>query len=298
MAREVFATLRFKHSRGSTRENPSGQRRWEERILVRHDAHEEKVARVPQIREILAHYQALLRKLTGKSTGELVMDLKELLAHKQGGIYNFALVPKVAEAMTAFSIETEWKFWQTLKERLLNVDPERPWRLAAIDAREANSIPLKEADHAIINHAHTGTKNRWRYGWTFRVESDAEPKRYRPDGVEVMLRVECGDWGWGFYGFIAVERTSDGVGRLSRGDDEGGLFDKWGARLSGLEDGWRTNAESWMAWTYPSTDLSLQKTSWLSPDAIRRFVEDQAAGPLVEDVQGTIDALEGWEGVE
>ena len=256
-----------------------------------------EVARVPQIREILAHYQALLRKLTGKSTGELVMDLQELLAHKQGDVYNFALVPKIAEAMTAFSIETEWKFWQTLKERLLKAD-ERPWRLAAIDARQAASIRLKEADHAIISHAHTGTKNRWRYGWTFRVESDAEPERYRPNGVEVMLRVECDDWGWGFFGFIAVERTSDGVRRLSRGEDESGLFDEWGARLSGLEDGWRTNEESWMAWTYPSTNLTLQKTMWLSPDAIRRFVEDEAAGLLVEDVQTTIDALEGWKGVE
>ena len=256
-----------------------------------------EVARVPQIREILAHYQALLRKLTGKSTGELVMDLQELLARKQGDTYNFALVPKIAEAMTAFSIETEWKFWQTLKERLLKAD-ERPWRLAAIDAREAGSIPLKEADHGIISHAHTGTRNRWNYGWTFRVESEAEVERYRRDGVEVMLRVECDDWGWGFYGFIAVGRTSDGMRRLSRGEDEGGLFDEWGARLSGLEDGWRTNAESWMAWTYPSTNLSLQKTIWLSPDAIRRFVEEKAVGPLVEDVRGTIDALEGWEGGE
>ena len=80
-----------------------------------------EVARVPQIREILAHYQALLRKLTGKPTGELVMDLKELLAHKQGDrdnySYNFELAPKIAEAMTTFSIETEWKYWNALKER-------------------------------------------------------------------------------------------------------------------------------------------------------------------------------------
>ena len=71
-----------------------------------------EVARVPQIREILAQYQALLRKLTGKSTGELVMDLKELLVHEQGDTYNFELAPNVAKAMTAFSIETESKFWR------------------------------------------------------------------------------------------------------------------------------------------------------------------------------------------
>jgi len=254
-----------------------------------------EVARVPQIREILAHYQALLRKLTGKSTGELVMDLQELLAHKQGDIYNFALVPKIVEAMTAFSIETEWKFWQTLKERLLKAD-ERPWRLAAIDARQAASIPLKEADHGIISHAHTGTKDRWGYGWTFRVESDAEPERYLSDGIEVMLRVECDDWGWGSYGFIAVERAPDGERRLSRGEERRRLFDEWGERLSGLEGGWETNKATWLVWGYPSTDLILEKTSWLKPDAMRRLVEGKAVGPFVEDVQNTIDALEGWEG--
>ena len=255
-----------------------------------------EVARVPQIREILAHYQALLRKLTGKSTGELVMDLKELLAHKQGEIYNFELAPKIAEAMTAFSVETEWKFWQALRERLLKAD-NRPWRLAAIEATEAASIPLKEADDRIIRHAHgAGNKNKWGYGWTFRVESDANRERYRHDGVEVLLRVECDDWGWGFYGFIAVERMSDGMRRLSHGEDERGLFDEWGERLTKLEDGWRTNKQTWLAWGYPSTDLSLQKTNWLAPDAMCRFVEGEAVGPLVEDVQGTMDALEGWEG--
>ena len=242
-----------------------------------------EVARVPQIREILAHYQALLRKLTGKSTGELVMDLRELLAHKQGEIYNFELAPKIAEAMTAFSVETEWRFWQALKGSLEKVG-QRPWRLTALAAPEAASIPIKEVDEQIIRHAHgAGNKNKWGYGWTFRVESDADTERYRDDGVEVLLRVECDDWGWGSYGFIAVERTSDGVRRLSRGENERGLFDEWGERLSKLEDGRRTNKESWLAWGYPSTDLSLQKTNWLAPEALRRFVEDEAVSPLVED---------------
>ena len=255
-----------------------------------------EVARIPQIREILAHYQALLRKLTGKSTGELVMDLKELLAHKQDDIYNFELAPKIAEAMTAFSIETEWQFWQTLKERLLKAG-DRPWRLVALDAAEAASIPLKEADDGIIRHAHgTGNKNKWGYGWTFRVESDADRERYRRDGVEVLLRVECDDGGWGSYGFIAVEQTPDGMRRLSSTGDERGLFDEWGGRLSELEDGWQTDKESWLVWGYPSENVCLQKTNWLAPAAIRRFVRDEAVGPLVEDVQGTIDALEGWEG--
>ena len=253
-----------------------------------------EVARVPQLREILAHYQALLRKLTGKSTGELTMDLKELLAQKQGDAYNFELAPKIAEAMTAFSIETEWKFWQSLKEELLKTNG-RPWRLVGLDATEAGSIPIKEVDEGIIRHAHIGSRNTRGYGWTFRIASDANRERYRNDGVEVLLRVECDDWGWGRYGFIGVERTSDGMRRLSRGEDARDLFNEWGERLSGLEDGWRTDAENWLVWGYPDADVALQKTNWLSPDVIRRFAENKAVGPFVGDIQGTFDALEGWE---
>ena len=77
-----------------------------------------EVARVPQIREILAHYQALLRKLTGKVTGELTVELKELLGNKSGGAYNFELMPDLQQAMTELSVETEWTFWQGLREKL------------------------------------------------------------------------------------------------------------------------------------------------------------------------------------
>ena len=254
-----------------------------------------EVARVPQIREILAHYQALLRKLTGKSTGELVMDLKELLAHKQGDTFNFELAPRIAEAMTAFSVETELKFWQSLKERLLQTG-NRPWRLVPLGPAEAASIPIKEADNGTIRHAHTGSRNTRGYGWTFRIESDVEQQRYRRDDVEVLLRIECDDWGWGCYGFIAVERTPNGMRRLSRGDDTRGLFNEWGTLLSELEDNWHTDGESWLAWAYPDVDVSLQKTNWLAPDVIRRFKEDNAVDPFFEDIQATIDALEGWEG--
>ena len=149
----------------------------------------------------------------------------------------------------------------------------------------------------MIRHAHTGSRNTRGYGWTFRLESDAEQQRYRRDGVEVLLRIECDDWGWGCYGFIAVKQTPDGMRRLSRTEDTRGLFDEWGTRLSELEDNWHTDKESWLACRYPSTDLSLQKTNWpwLAPDVIRRFKEDKAVGPFFEDIQATIDALEGWE---
>jgi len=167
-----------------------------------------EVARVPQIREILVHYEELIRKLTGKSKGELIMDLKELLAKKQDdNTYNFEIAPKIAEAMTEFSIDTEWDYWKRLKERLLE-DSHRPWRLETFTVANASNAP-KEVARDKVDHAHgTANKNKWRYGWTFRIESQADPDRYRRDGIEVLLRIECDNWGWGFYGFIAVEQTS------------------------------------------------------------------------------------------
>lgn len=253
-----------------------------------------EVARVPQIREILAHYQALLRKLTGKATGELVMDLKALLLKEQDDTYNFELAPKIAEAMTALSVETEWRFWQTLKARLGEIG-DRPWRLSCLDVLKSGSSDLKEVDESVIRHAHgIGNKNKWRYGWTFRIESDANPVRYRTDTGEVFLRIECDEYGWGFYGFIAGESTPEGkVRRLSRAESER-LFEEWGKRLPALEGGWKPGGESWIAWTWPTEDLALQKgAGWLEPATVRRLVEEKAVTPLFDDIRATIDRVEG-----
>ena len=261
-----------------------------------------EVARVPQLREILAHYQALVRKLTGKATGELVMDLKGLLTQKQGETYNFDFAPKIAEAMTALSVEAEWRFWQRLRERL--VEPgDRSWGLQHVDTTKSASGDLKEVTEGVVRHAHgTGNKNKWRYGWTFRVESSASAGGYRTAGGEVLLRVECDEWGWGFYGFIAVGHGSNGS-RLSRHENEF-LFEDWGERLSSVEGGWETSSDSWIAWAWPTKNVSLQKASgWLEPGAIRSlavpnpagdggFVEGSAATALVRDIQTTIDRLE------
>ena len=272
-------------------------RSYESDVLAWLDDCIKEVARVPQIREVLAHYEELLRKLTGKSKGELVMDIKELLENKQGdNTYNFELVPSVAAAMTEVSIESELKFWQSLKERLQDVG-DRPWGLAALEADEARLIPIKEVSEEVVRHAHAGSRNTWEYGWTFRVDSGTDRERYRRDSVEVLLRVECEKPGWCGYGFIAVERTSDDMRRLLRGEDAYGLFDEWGKCLSGLEEGgWLTDFQSWLAWGYPSENIDLRKQKWLAPNVIRRFREEEAFAPLVEDIQSTIDALEGWNG--
>lgn len=253
-----------------------------------------EVARVPQIREILAHYHALLRKLTGKSTGELIVDLKNLLRSKQGDTYNFKLAEDIAKALTELSVEAEWNFWQTLKEQLRETG-NRPWWLTYADLPTAAVRPSKEVDEDIIRHAHgAGKRDKWWYGLTFRIESKANSKRYYKDDCELLLRVECDGSGWCFYGFIAVDNTQDELHRLSRAEKEH-LFENWNKHLSALENGWQTG-DSWVAWAWPTENLPLQKSNgWLTSDAIRLLLEGQAVDSLVADIHTTINKLEGRE---
>ena len=257
-----------------------------------------EVVRVPQIREILAHYQALLRKLTGKATGELTMDLKKLLGQKsvQDGRYNFEVAPAIAEAMTAFSIETEWEFWKALKKQLLKAGDDGPWKLTlAEDIKDASNGP-KEVSREVVSHAHDlGRKNRWRYGCTLRINSDDEPTRYQNGDIEALLRVECDNYGWVFYGLVAVSQTGNGKRQLGRSDDTGGLFNELTQRMQELEKGWRTDKDSWLVWAWPTNMVDLRKTMWLAPDVIRRMIDNLAGAvePLNRDIQHTIDLIEG-----
>ena len=250
-----------------------------------------QVARVPQIREILANYQALLRKLTGTATGELIMDLKTLLGNKQGEGYNFELVPAIADAMTALSVETEWNFWNSLEAGLLKIE-DRAWRLTRVGGIGEGSNPPKEVSEEVVRHAHGSGRSRWFYGCTLGIKSNTDPNRYSRDGVEVLLRVECDSPGWGCYGFIAVEQTANGKCQLRRSKHKGGLFDEWAHRMSEVEDGWYSDNEWWLAWAWPAEDVDLRKTGWLAPEAIRGFLEGEGVDPLVREICGTMDRIE------
>lgn len=108
----------------------------------------------------------------------------------------------------------------------------------------------------------------------------------------MVLRVECDESGWAFYGFIAIKGTSDGLQRLSR-DENTQLFEDWSRRLSAQADRWHTDGTSWVAWAWPSENVALHKpTGWLAPDAIRRLVQQKAVGPLIADIEAVIDTLE------
>lgn len=250
-----------------------------------------EVARVPQIREILAHYQELLRKLTGMSKGELIMDLQELLEKKQGDTYNFELVSEIAKAMTAFSVKTEWAFWQTLKERL-QVTGTGSWRLKPLGENEARCF--KEVDEGIIRHAHGSGNKKWGYGWTFRIESNANSKRYSWEVGEVLLRIQC-DGNRPYYGFIAVEPTPEGLRWLPCDGGERQPYRNWGEWLSKQEEAWYTDDKWWLAWGYSRQSVNLRKSGWLASDAMRQLVEDEAVGQLVDTIHDTISLLEACE---
>ena len=253
-----------------------------------------EVARVPQIREILAHYRALLHKLTGKSTGELTMELKELLEKRQGdNTYNYKLVPKLHKAMMALSVETEWNFWQLLKEKLLECEGQT-WSLVnPVEPILDPSNPLKEVAESVVDHAHKPTgRNKWNYGWTFRVKSP-QPDLFRSGQAEILLRVEC-DEGWVYCGLIAVESAAAGRCLLRR-SSSGELFEDWAQRLSESNVDWHTTDERWLAWGQATDDCYLWKNPWLAPDDIERLRDDkgEVVDMLVQHIRTAMGAISG-----
>ena len=65
--------------------------------------------------------------------------------------------------------------------------------------------------------------------------------------------------------------------------------------MKALEEGWHTDNEHWVAWTYPSHEVDLKKTTWLGPEVIRRFVEKDCVAPLVSDIRTSVARIEGSE---
>ena len=249
-------------------------------------------ALVPQLREILAHYQGLIRKLTGKSIGGLTMELKNLLAQKHNATYNFELAPSIAEAMSELSIQTEWEFWESVRQHLTAAG-ERAWSLTLAPRVDDESGPLKEVTSDSIRHAHGTGKNKWYYGWTFHVQSETNPENFCSNGVEVVLRVECEYSGWGRYGLIAAAQQPGGTYRRIRHGDMRELFDRWRARLVNLNEGWKFDDDGWLAWRYPQMDINLQKTTppWLKPEVIRAFKEGEGVAPLIEEIGDMINTI-------
>ena len=240
-----------------------------------------EVVHLPQIREILSHYQVLLRKLTGTTTGELTMDLKSLLKEKVGGKHNFELMPGLVDAMTELSVDIEWTFWQRIKERL------------EADARLTHkpNAPFREVAPRAIRHAHgPGNKDRWWYGWTFQIECD-DPGLFPVNDVRVVLRVEYRRWrSLCVYGFVALSQTGE---RLHRSENVSEIFGDWERRMSDVEGDWNVKDEKWLAVAASTEEVVLEKTNWLRPDVLGKLMDDRAVDGFVDDVRTTLDRIAG-----
>ena len=267
---------------------------YESDVLAWLDACVKEVALVPQVREILAHYEGLIRKLTGKSIGGLTMELKNLLAQKHGEKYNFELAPSIAEAMKELSIEIEWAFWESVHQKLTQ-DCKHPWSLTQAPHVDDEWGGLKEVTQDVILHNHSRGRDKWYYGWTFRIHSETSPDRFCSDGVEVVLRVECENYGWGRYGLIAAEQQPGGAYRRARLVDMGELFGLWRARLNETDERWKFDDDGWLAWRYPIQDIDLRKSTshWLAPEVMRAFKEGEGVAPLAEEIGHMIDTIYG-----
>ena len=265
---------------------------YESDVLAWLDDCVKEAALVPQVREILAHYQGLLRKLTGKSIGGLTMELKNLLAQKHGKKYNFELVPSIAEAMKQLSIETEWAFWESVHQQLTQ-DCEHAWNLTYAPHVDDEWGGLKEVTRDVVSHAHSRGRDKWYYGWTFRIHSETSADRFCSEGVDVVLRIECENYGWGRYGLIAAEQQPGGTYLRARLEDTGELYRLWRVRLKDMDEGWKFDDDGWLAWRYPKQDIDLRKATshWLAPEVIHALKECEGVTPLIEEIGNMIDTI-------
>lgn len=254
------------------------------------DACIKEVARVPQVRELLIQYQNLLRKLTGSLNRSLTMDLKELLRKKQGEAYHFELFSLVEEAMTALRVEVEWNFWQNLRERLTR-NSERDWSLKRVQL-------YKDASENAVKGGYENKKNKWHYGWTFRV-CPKTAKFYNGDS-EVVLRVAC-EYEGVYYGFYLVKQSGEGYIRMSgdeRRDNELGCrFFRECSKLSRKQDSLflagmhlKKTTPS-LGWKYPEKDVSFSKEKLFRGKFMRELIEDEGRAAVVNELADEIEEV-------
>ena len=257
------------------------------------DACIREAARIPQIRELLVQYQVLLRKLTGRNEGNLIMALDEVLKERQGDTYNFELVPYLGKALENLRIEVEWQFWEDLRDRLEGEKKSRAWRLERVTIED-----VLEVEKPTIERAHTRMRNRqWEYGWTFRVRPDHD--LLSNESSEILLRVEhegSSSWSWVFFGFLLVARGEKKTSRVThdnlRGDEFGRKFIDGAAELNVKLDA----GDWWLGWRYPKQDVSfLPETLVVKNGLMRRLIEKREAvvEEFATDVEEIVEAIVG-----
>ena len=232
-----------------------------------------EVARIPQIREILVHYQALIRKLTHKSTEGVLMDLKQLLLTKQGDTDNLVLIPRLFEAMTELSNDRERTFWTNLQSQLSKVSGNH-WQLE----RDAQS-PYSDVP-PLLTSSETSSSNRVSnyYGWTFDINAEHGLSCDKIAGVEICLRVEKRD-NQLVYGLVAVAVNSTDRTIYTKNSDER-FYSNWLKWMNEMEQTWENNTW-WLAVKAPKHPLNFEKRPWLPSETVRTLDKEDAVKHLV-----------------
>ena len=257
------------------------------------DACIKEVARIPQIRELLVQYQNLLRKLTGRHDGNLTMELANLLKEKQGDRYNFELVPPLADALRDLRIQAEWRFWESLRERLTGRKDSRAWYLEALPIEGALDV-TKEA----IESVHTKGRNReWYYGWTLCIR----PRRNLlfEEPFEIALRIEHeggSSWSWVYFGFLLVERAGERPARVThdslRDNELGRKSIDWTGKVN-PDLKWTARNDWFLVWKYPNQNLSFLAETLVNNGFLRDLIEEPMAAveALAGEVEGVVEDL-------
>ena len=254
-----------------------------------------EAARIPQIRELLIQYQNLLRKLTGRHDGNLTMELASLLKKKQGDMYNFELVPPLADALRDLRIEVEWRFWESLRDRLTGRKDSRAWCLEAFPIEGALDVTKEAIESARIK----GRNRDWYYGWTLCVRPCQN--FLSEESFEIVLRIEHeggSSWSWVYFGFLLVERAGERPARVtheSLQDNEfGRKFIDWTGKVNpGLK--WSDRNDWFLAWRYPNQDISFLAETLVNNGFMRKLIEKPMAAveDLAAEVEGVTEALVG-----
>ena len=251
-----------------------------------------EVARIPQIRELLVQYQVLLRKLTGRHEGNLIMALDEVLKERQGDTYNFELVPYLGKALENMRIEVEWHFWEDLRNRLEGEKDGRAWHLEKVAIEGA-----LEVTKTTIESTRTRMRGGQRYfGWNFRIHPGHD--LLCGESSEILLRVEHiggASWSWVIFGFILVSR-GEKSSRMShgslRGDELGRKFIDRAVKLKlNLDEN-----DWWLGFRRPKQDISfLPETLVVKNGLMRRLFEkrDAVVDEFAKDVEEVVETIVG-----
>ena len=183
----------------------------------------QEVQRVSPIREIVFQYRDLLKQLTGQYTNKgLSVDMKNILVKNK----NYELIPELEKMILEFRVHTQLKFWDELADRIPK----------AVDNSCVRHNQSKGASESEIRHYYQGGRNRLYLGTTFRLDS------FFWKQTEIALRIELGDGGRVYYGFVLFEDSRS----VETCDNT--KYDMLAEKLSG-NDFKRT--KWWIGWKYP-----------------------------------------------